>query len=232
MSGSSGLTAPQNKAWIYKHSTRYFMQEQLMRPPQKDASEQLCQPTCVLNGDVGVEGPLFDDERLEKCALLRSSHHGGNKQLVPVGDVMAAVQEVWPDCNKTSAELTSLPRCTRIDYEKGVYFEIGEPVAKKAPLGPDSQTIGSAQDCAEERFKVSTDRKKSKQQFSRWAISFQEQRQTQIAAGLPRCLAYIVTNVFLRRGAGGRPGGKSMGCKRATSFKRPAPFVRLWLPKS
>ena len=51
----------------------------------------------------------------------------------------------------------------------------------------------------------------------------------------PPCLAYIVANVFLRRGPGGRPSKPAgeealQAASKKKSSKRQAPFVRLWLP--
>ena len=192
-------------------------------------------------------GPLIADDRLVECALLASEHPGHtNKTLVPENAIMAAVQEIWPEIDKASAG--PLPQCMKIEYPQGIYFEVGKPVAKKASSIAGTKRLSDSEELPTERgvkrSKVSTDR-----QPTRWAVAIQEPQQllsgsnaeldtkpTDGSTSLPRCLAYIVANVFLRRGPGGRPSKPAgeeeelQATSKKKSSKRQAPFVRMWLP--
>ena len=170
-------------------------------------------------------GPLIAADRLVECALLASAHPGHtNKTLVHENAIIAAVQEIWPEIDKTSAG--PLPQCMKIEYPQGISFEVGKPVGS-----------------------VDVAKKVLSKQPTRWAVAFQEPQQllsgsnaeldtspTDGSTSLPRCLAYIVANVFLRRGPGGRPSKPAgeevelQATSKKKSSKRQAPFVRMWLP--
>ena len=140
----SGSQSQECMLWIYKYTTKTFMQEKLMRPDPTYQAERDLQPTRVSSGasshDMQVKGPLREEfgDCFTGCGLMQAQHKRAQQSRTV--DIRASVNFYFPACNTSN-----LPQqCSRFTYEEGCYWELGVPVqTKPAALGGRGSCVGS-----------------------------------------------------------------------------------------